>query len=55
LEFEYVDFTGRTHVCRSAYLDEKTIRRLEGLETVPVVYLPDRPAEADLDLERLRG
>jgi hypothetical protein len=53
LEFEYVDLSGQTHVCRSAYLDEKTIRRLEGLETVPVVYVPDRPDDADLNLDQL--
>jgi hypothetical protein len=54
LEFEFVDLAGRTHVCRSAYLDAKTILRLDGLETVPVVYLPDHPERADLDLDRLQ-
>jgi hypothetical protein len=53
LEFEYVDLTGHTRVCRSSYLSAKTISRLEGLGTVPVVYLPDRADEADLDLDRL--
>ena len=53
LEFEYVDLSGQTHVCRSAYLDDKTIQRLEGLETVPVVYMPDRPDDADLNLDQL--
>jgi hypothetical protein len=53
LEFEYVDLTGRTLVGRSAYLSEKTIARLEGLDTVPIVYLADSPEDADLDLDRL--
>jgi hypothetical protein len=54
LEFEYVDFMGQTHVCRSAYLDQRTIARLEGKDPVPVVYLADRPEAADLDLDRLQ-
>jgi hypothetical protein len=53
LEFEYIDLQGRAHVCRSSYLSEKLIARLEGLATVPVVYLPERSDEADLDLDRL--
>jgi hypothetical protein len=51
--FEYVDFTGQTHVGQSSYLSDETIARLEGLETVPVVYLAQRPEDADLDLDRL--
>jgi hypothetical protein len=54
LEFEYVDFMGQTHVGRSAYLDQKTIARLEGKDPVPIVYLADRPEAADLDLDRLQ-
>jgi hypothetical protein len=53
LEFEYTDMTGQKHVCRSAYLSDKMIQRLEGLESVPVVYLPERPEAADLDIEAL--
>jgi hypothetical protein len=53
LEFEYTDMMGQKHVCRSAYLSDKTIKRLEGMESVPVVYLPDRPEAADLDLDAL--
>ncbi|RPI78732.1 MAG: DUF3592 domain-containing protein [Desulfobacteraceae bacterium] len=53
LEFEYTDWTGQKHVCRSAYLSDKTIKHLESMQSVPVVYLPDRPEAADLDLEAL--
>jgi hypothetical protein len=53
LAFEYVDFRGQTHVGRSSYLSDETIARLEGLETVPIVYLAERPGDADLDLDRL--
>ncbi len=53
LEFEYVDLQGATRVCRSSYLSADMIARLENLDPVPVVYVPDRPDEADLDLDRL--
>ncbi len=55
LKFEYVDFTGQTRVGTSAYLDQKTIDRLTGVDPVPVVYLADRLEAADLDLDRLQG
>jgi len=53
LEFEYTDMMGQKHVCRSSYLSEKWIERLEKVESVPVVYLPERPEAADLDLDAL--
>lgn len=53
LEFEYTDMTGQTFTCRSGYLSQEMISKIEAMETVPVVYLPDHPAEADLDLDRL--
>jgi hypothetical protein len=53
LEFEYADLTGQKHVCRSSYLSDKWIERLEKVESIPVVYMPDRPEAADLDLDAL--
>jgi len=54
LEFQYVDAQGFTHRGRSSYLSEKMEALLEGRDTVPVVYSPDNPDQADLDLDRLQ-
>ena len=53
LEFEFTDMMGQLHRCRSSYLNEKLISRLEAMAAVPIVYLQDRPDEADLNLDRL--
>ncbi|MEW6365570.1 MAG: DUF3592 domain-containing protein [Acidobacteriota bacterium] len=53
IEFSFNDFQGRSYTCRSSFLSDKMLASIEGMEEVPIVYLPDRPEEADLDLDRL--
>lgn len=53
LEFEFTDYQGQMHVCKSCFVNDSMIAKLEQMQTVPVVYLPERPDEADLDLDRM--